>query len=190
MPKTAVIFTSNNARIVYYDKLEDLKDFSNVIIGANLDHAAGIPPHFWKFQDGVICGMNEQEQAERIDHINTNGLNNDARAKQTLAYEVELDKSKKAATDATVNLINNALSPFKTDLETSHLNHEANKTHLEELTFSHGKLSVILQQHQIASASLHKSLRDQLNRLGILSKAHVLVEVLIVVGLLYKFLGK
>lgn len=90
--KCAVVFTKNNARVVWYNNLEDLTHFSNVLIGADLNHINGAPPHFWKFENGVIREMNDDEKEIRISDINSVGIENDPKHSAVKDYEARIAK--------------------------------------------------------------------------------------------------
>lgn len=72
-----VVFTENNARILKNpSNFEDLKTLKNVLVDPKLDEVSGLPPHFWKLQEGRIVAMNADEQKTRLEHIEQNGLKN------------------------------------------------------------------------------------------------------------------
>lgn len=62
--RRAVIFTSNNARILYGDD-KDILSIKGAIVDPNLSQVTGIPPHYWKLSNGHIVEMNPDEKAER-----------------------------------------------------------------------------------------------------------------------------
>lgn len=76
-----VIFTENNARVLHVDDVTPFKDNPNAVINPDLKAVAGLPPHFWKFQDGKIVSMGRPEKVLRIAHIDAFGSKNDHNVK-------------------------------------------------------------------------------------------------------------
>jgi len=98
--RSAVVFTKNNARVVWYDSLDDLKEFSNVMIGADLSHVTGTPPHFWKVSSGMILPMTPEEKDARVAAINKDGIENDPKYYLALGYEAQVAKEARVAKEA------------------------------------------------------------------------------------------
>lgn len=71
MPKhTAVIFTSNNARLIPFDHFDELPQTANILVDPDLTQVDGIAPHYWKCVDNKIIPMTELEKMDRDhDHV-------------------------------------------------------------------------------------------------------------------------
>jgi hypothetical protein len=77
MSDKIVVFTTNNARILYVENTKDYEGLENVLINPDLTLVRGIPPHFWKIQNDVIVPMSsgevskvEKDQAKKgVDNV-------------------------------------------------------------------------------------------------------------------------
>lgn len=77
--KKLVVFTKTNARILHNpdsDLFKKLSNYPNVIINPNLERVDGVPPHFWKFKDGEVFAMDDNEKEARIKEIEKYGVDN------------------------------------------------------------------------------------------------------------------
>lgn len=74
---TVVIFTKTNARVIVNPpELAALIKHKLAILKPDLTHVKGVPPHFWKYEYGMIVPMNAEEQDERLKLIQQNGVDN------------------------------------------------------------------------------------------------------------------
>jgi len=99
--KKVVVFTTNNARIIPNPSPEELlrlSEFLNVAIDPDLSLVGGVPPHFWKLQDGAVLPMNDTEKTLRMRHIDKFGIDNaiqhlkikQTRPRTMLAFPIEI----------------------------------------------------------------------------------------------------
>lgn len=75
---TVVLFTKTNARVLANPT--DLASFIKhklAIIKPDLSQVKGVPPHFWKYEFGMILPMNADEQNERLRLIKEIGVDNE-----------------------------------------------------------------------------------------------------------------
>lgn len=100
MKNYAVVFTHNNARLIYAEDLQTLKGYENVVLNPDLGYVRGIAPHFWKFVNGFIMPMDEKEQEERMASIIKSGTQNDVHARQLQALEEKRQATDKAIAQA------------------------------------------------------------------------------------------
>lgn len=80
--KFAVVFTENNARVIYDSTLiEEMKDWDNVLVNPNFSDVYGLPPHLWKIResDRHIVPLDSHEKVHRVKHIERYGTLNIAR---------------------------------------------------------------------------------------------------------------
>lgn len=78
MAKTLVVFTKNNARILTNpENFSEYIHFPNAVPDPNLLAVKGIPPHFWKLEEGLIVPMTSEEKEKRIQAIEQEGVNNE-----------------------------------------------------------------------------------------------------------------
>lgn len=72
-----VVFTKNNARILYNPgNLDDYKNCMSALIDPDLKSVAGVPPHLWKLLDGKVVIMDTSESKARNTHIAIHGVIN------------------------------------------------------------------------------------------------------------------
>lgn len=72
-----VVFTENNARILYEESVAGWTGDPRALINPDLSSVHGVPPHFWKREGDGIVPMNEAEKLEREAHIDEYGAHND-----------------------------------------------------------------------------------------------------------------
>lgn len=71
-----VVFTSNNARVVYTEDYSVLQQNFTCAINPDLSNLKGVPPHFWKFKDGGVVEMTlDEKQYVLQDHL-VHGIDN------------------------------------------------------------------------------------------------------------------
>lgn len=74
----AVIFTKNNARIVNnITDVEYYKALENAVIDPDLINVRGIPPHYWKLDNGCVMPMTEAEKLTVDEHHSENDVDNE-----------------------------------------------------------------------------------------------------------------
>lgn len=67
-----VVFTELGARVIKNPTNEaDFVNNPNVVKDPNLTHMSGIPPHFWKLENGTIVAMDENERHMREHKISS-----------------------------------------------------------------------------------------------------------------------
>ena len=81
MKNFAVVFTSNNARIVVNPSILQklaLKDKKNVVINPDLSLVKGVAPHFWKLSDDgkMVVEMTRPEKLVRLASHEAFGVDN------------------------------------------------------------------------------------------------------------------
>lgn len=64
---TAVVFTSNNARILKIRDESELAGIKVYVLNPDLSAVKSLPPHCWKLEDGVILpkSLSEIQETER-----------------------------------------------------------------------------------------------------------------------------
>lgn len=78
MAKRLVIFTKNNARVLTQpETFTDLMHYPNCVPDPDLMGVKGIPPHFWKLEEGLVVPMTEAEKDARMFDIEANGVDNE-----------------------------------------------------------------------------------------------------------------
>lgn len=75
--RIAVTFTKNNARVLLNPPdLSALLQHRLAIVDPDMSHVKDVPPHFWKFECGMLFPMNLEEQAVRLKAIKEEGVDN------------------------------------------------------------------------------------------------------------------
>jgi hypothetical protein len=87
-----VVFTHNNARVIQTEDISRVHEYENVVINADLSYVAGVPPHFWKFENGFIVPMNHDEKKARLENIIKKGVDNDLDGKRLAELEEKRQK--------------------------------------------------------------------------------------------------
>jgi hypothetical protein len=74
-----VVFTENNARILYTDNPSLWEKCANAVVEADISEVQGLPPHFWKRDpfSKKILPMNDAERAYRLAHHGEYGVINE-----------------------------------------------------------------------------------------------------------------
>ena len=63
-----VVFTEDNARVLYTDTPQLWEHTPQAVIEPDLKEVTGVAPHFWKLVDGKVVPMNDVERASRKDY--------------------------------------------------------------------------------------------------------------------------
>lgn len=71
MPRV-IVFTEDNARVLYTDTPDLWADTPEAVIEPDLKEVTGVAPHFWKLVDGKILPMTDLERAARHDYHSRN----------------------------------------------------------------------------------------------------------------------
>jgi hypothetical protein len=83
MKNVAVVFTSNNARILKNpDNLNDIQKYPNALINPDLSNVINTAPHHWKVVEGKIVPMDAAERLKRDQVISGSGADNSVRSMQ------------------------------------------------------------------------------------------------------------
>lgn len=81
--RTAVVFTSNNARIfrnLTDEQASKMISWPNCVVDPDLSKVLGISPHFWFLKDNQIIPMNDTQMQARLWNISMYGVDNAADA--------------------------------------------------------------------------------------------------------------
>lgn len=88
-----VIFTEDNARVIYTETPQDWAQTPNVLIDPDLKEVTGVAPHFWKISGSEVVPMNDEERAARADyHKHTTTRNKIPDPIKPVAAEVKILK--------------------------------------------------------------------------------------------------
>lgn len=71
-----VVFTADNARVLYTETPEHWVNTPQAVINPDLKEVTGVEPHYWKLVEGKVLPMTDPERAARRDyHKHTTSLN-------------------------------------------------------------------------------------------------------------------
>lgn len=85
-----VVFTENNARILTNpDNIKFYESLSNAIVDPDLKAVEGLPPHYWRLENGKVLPMSEEHKQIINDHHAEYGVINDLRTSPIIKPVVE-----------------------------------------------------------------------------------------------------
>lgn len=71
-----VVFTRNNARVIYVEDITPYIGNRNSVINPDMSKVIGIAPHFWKYSVNGPVEMNDLEKEAVIADQSKNGVDN------------------------------------------------------------------------------------------------------------------